>query len=478
LARGVWLVAAFLVLGLLVVASRYGWHRDELYFLEAGRHLAWGYVDQPPLTPLLARVADLVASGNLVVLRVFPAFAAAGAVVVGALTVREMGGHARSQLAGAGTVAAGGYLLGVGHLLSTASLDFLAWMVLLWVTARMLRVSDPRWWMLFGVVSGAALLNKSLVVLLVVSILIGLAVVRRSDLLVTPWLLLGAVLATAVAAPNLYWQASHGWPQLEMSQAIARQTGTGNRFLLIPLQVVFVGPAFLGLMRRGVGWMRRGGGQTYRVLLWAWMVGMSLTLLTGGRPYYPVPLTVMAVLAGVVAYQDSGNDPRRLRKPILINAVFSALIALPVLPVTFANLPSTVNETLAETIGWPELAHQVADLVDSLPDTERKSVVILTSSYGEAGAIDLFGPKHGLPPAYSAHNSYADFRQPENESAATLAIGYRVATLESHFRSCEQVGEVDNGYGIDNEAQGKPLVVCHGLISDWDETWPELRHLD
>lgn len=476
--QGVWLIAGLVVLILLAVASRYGWHRDELYFLQAGRHLAWGYVDQPPLTPLLARVADAISSGNLVVLRVFPAMTAGGIVVVGAVTVGEMGGNRRAQLAGAGVVAAGGYLLGVGHLLSTATFDFLAWMVLLWVTARMLRTADPRWWILFGVVSGAALLNKSLIVLLGVAILAGLAVVRRWDLLVSPWLLLGAVLAAAIAAPNLYWQASHGWPQLEMSQAIARRTGTENRFLLIPLQVVFVGPAFLGLMRRGVGWMRRGGGQTYQVFLWAWLVGMSLTLLTGGRPYYPVPLTVMAVLAGVVAYQESGNDPRLLRKPILINAVFSALIALPVLPVSFANVPSTVNETLAETIGWPELVNQVADLVDSLPDIDRESTVILTSSYGEAGAIDLFGPKHGLPPAYSAHNSYADFRQPDDEAATTLAVGYRVATLESYFRSCEEVAEVDNGYGIDNEAQGKPLVVCHGLISDWDDTWPKLRHLD
>lgn len=477
LARGVWLVAGLLILVLLIVAPRYGWHRDELYFLEAGRHLAWGYVDQPPLTPLLARVANSISPGNLVVLRMFPAIAAAAIVVVGAMTVREMGGSLRAHLAGAGTMTAGGYLLGAGHLLSTATFDFLAWMVLLWIVARMIRTADPRWWVFFGVVSGAALLNKTLVVLLGLSILIGLAAVRRWDLLVSPWLLLGAVLAAAIAAPNVYWQASHGWPQLEMSRAISRRTGTENRLLLIPLQIVFAGPAFLGLFRGAIEWLRSGGGQIYRAFLWVWLAAISLTLLTGGRPYYPVPLTVTLVLAGVVAYERSGKDPRDLRRLILINLTFSALVALPVVPIRWVNVPSTVNDTLAETVGWPELVGQVASVVDSLPETDRESVSLLTSSYGEAGAIDLFGPAYGLPRAYSAHNSYADFRRPDEESATAVAIGYRASTLESFFESCRRVAQVDNGSGIDNEAQGKPIVVCRRLLSDWVEIWPQLRHL-
>ena len=478
LLKGVWLIAGFLVLLLLLLAPRYGWHRDELYFLEAGHHLAWGYVDQPPLTPLLARVADTIAPGNLVVLRIFPALAAAGTVIIGALTVREMGGTRRAQLAGAAVVAAGGYLLGAGHLLSTATFDFLAWMGLIWVTARMLRTSDPRWWMLFGVVSGVALLNKSLVVLLGLAILTGLAAIRRWDLLVSPWLLLGGSIAAVIAAPNLLWQWSHGWPQLEMSRAISERLGTENRLLLIPLQVVFVGPAFLGLFRRGLRWLKSDRGQIFQVFLWAWLVAMSLTLLTGGRPYYPVPLTVALVLAGVVAYQEAGNDPANLKGLILTNAVFSVLIALPVLPVSLVNVTSTVNDTLAETIGWPELVKQVAQVVESLPETEPDDVVLLTSSYGEAGAIDLFGAISGLPQAYSAHNSYADFRQPDDESAATLAIGYRGDTLRRYFESCETVGEVDNRYGIDNEAQGKQIVLCHDPLTDWHQAWPQLRHLD
>ncbi|MFP4553850.1 MAG: ArnT family glycosyltransferase [Actinomycetota bacterium] len=191
LSRGVWLIAAFLAVVLLVLAPRYGWHRDELYFLEAGRHLAWGYVDQPPLTPLLARIADTLASGNLVVLRFLPAVAAGATVAVGAATVREMGGRRRSQIAGAGVLATGGFLMGTGHLLSTATFDLLAWIIVLWLTARMLRTRQPRWWIPIGLVAGVAMLNKSLVVMLGVAIVIGLAAARRWDLLRSPWIIAG-----------------------------------------------------------------------------------------------------------------------------------------------------------------------------------------------------------------------------------------------------------------------------------------------
>jgi len=467
------------VLVLLVFAPRYGWHRDELYFLEAGRHLAWGYVDQPPLAPLLAQIADTLARGNLVVLRFLPAVAAGATVVVGGAVVREMGGSRRSQIAGAGTLAAGGFLLGSGHLLSTATFDLLAWMVVLWLTTRMLRTADPRWWIAIGLVAGIAMLNKSLVVMLGVAIVIGLAVDRRWDLLRSPWIVAGGLLAAAIAVPNLLWQVSNGWPQLEMSRRIAQRLGTENRILLIPLQILFVGPAFIGLLRRGVGWLRSDGAWSrYEMLIWAFVAGIAITLLTGGRPYYPVPLTLMLVLAGIVAFEHSGRDARDLRGLIVVNGVLSFLIALPVLPVSMANIPSTVNDTLAETIGWPELVTQIAATVDSLPDSERNGVVILAASYGEAGAVDRFGPAYGLPRSYSAHNSYADFRQPSEVSATVVAVRYHPDTLAPFFATCRQVAEVDNGYGVDNEAQGQLIVVCRGLHTSWEDVWPKLRHLD
>jgi hypothetical protein len=478
LTRGVWLVGGFVMLLLLAVASRYGWHRDELYFLEAGTHLAWGYVDQPPLTPFVAHLAESLAPGNLVAFRAFPALVTAGTVVMAGVVVREMGGSGRYQLAGAAAVAAGGFALGAGHLLATATLDLLAWIVLLWITARMLRTGDPRWWVPAGAVFGMAMLNKSLVVMLAAAVATGLFGARRWDLLASPWLAVGVAVATAIAAPYLYWQASNGWPQVEMGRVLSARLGAENRMLLVPLQILFVGPAFVGLMGRGAGWLAGdANGSRYKALLWAWAAGMTLTLVTGGRPYYPVPLTVLLLLAGVVAYERRGSDARDLRGPILINGVASLLVALPLLPMAMVNITSRVNESMAETVGWPELVAQVAGVVDSLPEAERDGVVILAASYGEAGAIDRFGPSHGLPPAYSAHNSYADFRRPDDDTATTVAVRYHPEFLAQYFETCQQVARIDNGHDVDNEAQGQPILVCRGLRSSWAATWPRLRHL-
>ena len=132
---------------------------------------------------------------------------------------------------------------------------------------------------------------------------------------------------------------------------------------------------------------------------------------------------------------------------------------------------------MAETVGWPELADQVAAVVGALPADERSTVVLLTGSYGEAGALDRFGPARGLPAAHSAHNSYADFRQPTDDDATVVAVRYDLARLAPHFERCDPVDRVDNGRDIDNEVQGEPIIVCRGLERPWSETWDALRHL-
>jgi 4-amino-4-deoxy-L-arabinose transferase-like glycosyltransferase len=261
-------VCGAVVLLLLLVARRYGWHRDELYFLEAGvHHLAWGYADQPPFTPFVARIANDIAPGNLVVLRTAPALSAAATILFGTLVARELGGR-RTALVAAMFVMVGGFALGVGHLLVTASFDLMAWMALLWLTARLLRTDNPRWWIAFGGVAGLSMLNKNLLVMLVVALAIGLVVERRWALLLSPWLVAGAALAFLIASPNLWWEAHHGWPQIEMARALSRRIGADNRTQLIPQQLLFAGPALLPVLWWGIQWLRRSAeGARYRPLL-------------------------------------------------------------------------------------------------------------------------------------------------------------------------------------------------------------------
>lgn len=418
-----------------------------------------------------------MAPGNLVVLRALPALTTALTVVLGGLIVRELGGGRGAQVAGAAAVAGGGFVLGVGHLLSTAVFDLTAWMALLWVVARLLRTSDPRWWLVFGAIAGASLLNKNLMVLLAFAVLCGLVVERRWDLLGSRWLLAGAALALCIAAPNLIWQAQNGWPQLEMAKVLSERLAVENRVTLLPLQVLFVGPLFVVLLWRGARWLHVDpSARPLRPLLWAWPAGVVAAFVTAGRPYYVLPLTTVVMLAGVV---DASRRDRLRSVAVLIaaNAVVSLPLSLPVLPLSTTKLSATLNEAVAETVGWPELVAQVAGVVDDIPSAERSSVVLLAGSYGEAGALDRFGAAYGLPPAHSPHNSYAYFRAPRDAAATVVAVRIEERRLAPYFDHCQQVAEVDNGLDIENEVQGAPILICRGLRGTWEHVWDELRFL-
>jgi hypothetical protein len=197
---------------------------------------------------------------------------------------------------------------------------------------------------------------------------------------------------------------------------------------------------------------------------------------TAGRPYYVLPLTQLVVLVGVVAW--AREDRRRvLAKLLAISVAATLVLALPLLPVRQANVTAAVNEVVAETVGWPELADQIAGVVRSLPPAEQRHVVLLAGTYGEAGALARFGPSRGLPRAYSAHNSYADFGVPTDDRAVVVAVRIRPASLARWFDRCETVDHVDNGLGVDNEVQGQPIVICRGQRTPWSEIWPDLRFL-
>jgi 4-amino-4-deoxy-L-arabinose transferase-like glycosyltransferase len=476
--RPVLLLSGGLTLVLLLVANRYGWHRDELYFLEAGKHhLAWGYLDQPPFTPFVAGLADAIAPGNLVVLRLLPALTAALDIVLAVLIGRELGAGRTGQIACAGAMVACGFAMGVSHLLSTATFDLAAWMALLWCASRLLRTNDARWWLAFGAISGAALMNKDLVPILAIALLVGLVVERRWDLLWSPWLVAGAALALAIASPNLLWQAHHGWPQQDMAKALAKRLAGENRSELLPLQVLFSGPLMIPVLWAGFRALASAAwARAYRALLWTWIAGVVLCFATAGRPYYVLPLTQIVVLLGVVAWVREGRV-RPLPWLLVPGAIASMFLALPILPIRDANFAANANEAVAETVGWPQLADQVGSIVRSLPADEQRHVVLYTGSYGEAGALAKFGPARSLPRAYSGHNSYADFGRPHDDHSVVVAVRVRPESFARFFDRCTVVAHVDNGLGVDNEVQGEPIVVCTGQHTPWSRIWPTLRFL-
>lgn len=465
---------------LLATAGRYGYHRDELYFLVAGRHLAWGYVDQPAFTPLVARVAGAIAPGSLVALRVLPAITAAAAVVAGALIAREMDGGRRAQILAAGAVGGGGFVLGASHILGTAAFDFAASLGLLLAATRLLRTADTRWWVAIGAGVGLATYNKLLVGLLIAGLAGGLLSTRRRRLLWNRHLLIGGLAAAVVAFPNILWQAANGWPQLGMARVIARRIGGENRALLLPGQLLFSGPALAPLLVAGCRRLWLADAGTWRPLLLAWPAALVLTFASAGRPYYPLPFTVLVLVAGVVAAERwNGWGRAAAVVTVAATAAVSLPVSLPLVPPSrLAGTPVTaINEAASEQIGWPQLAAQVAGVVGALPRSERDSVVVLTATYGEAGALERFGPAHGLPLPVSAHNNYWYWRRPHDDEATVVAVRLPLPYLRRWFERCDVVARVDNGLGIENEAQGKPISVCRGLRGPWRTVWEEMRFL-
>jgi 4-amino-4-deoxy-L-arabinose transferase-like glycosyltransferase len=468
-------------LGLLIATGNgYGYHRDELYFIQAGDHPALGYDDQPPLTPLIGRVSAALFGDTPRGLRMLSALAMGLAVVLAALIARELGGGWRAQiLAGAGVAAAG--LMALGHLLSTATFDFLAWAILLYLVTRILRSGDDRLWLAVGTVAGVALLNKHLVLLLAASLLAGAAITRRGDLLRSRYLWAGAAIALVLWAPNLIWQADHGWPQLTLGRQISGEDPVGVRAGFLPFQIVFISPVLVPVWVAGLVWLLRNpAAGRFRMLGWGYLVLVALCLLTAGKAYYVAGYYPLLLGAGGVALEGwlASADHRALMAAgVALAAAVSATVTLPIVPER--TLPDTpipsLFEDSVETIGWPRF-------VDSVAAVERRAphAVVLTGNYGEAGAIDRFGAPRGLPRAYSGHNAYWRFGRPPGRAGPVVAVGFLEHSpyLARFFPDCRVMAHVDNGLGVDNEEQGAAIQLCGPPRAPWREIWPRLRHLD
>lgn len=476
------LAAAVAVL-LLAFAGRYGYHRDELYFLRAGRELAFGYVDQPPLTPLLARAMDELFPGSLVGLRLPSAIAAGLLVLVTGLMAREFGGGRMTQLLAAACMAVSSILLIVGHLLSTTTPDLLAWTALSWLLVRALRDGGPVW-LVTGAVAGVALQNKVQPAFLVAAVVLGVLVAGPRPALRSPWPWLGGLVALAVWAPNLVWQAANGWPQLELAEAIAGgSSGTSEPwYLFVPFQLVLVSPLLVPVWV--AGWWRLARDpalRSWRAFAVAYVVLVVVFLLTGGKPYYLAGTYPVLLAAGAGPVVDwTRRGARRLRSGLVVAALVLSLVidgtlGLPVVPVgRLGDTPvPDVNYDAGETVGWPRLVAEVRAAREQLPAGER--VVVLTSNYGQAGAVDRFAPDLG--PAYSGHNSYWTWGPPPEDADAVVAVGLDEERLSRWFGEVGTAGTVDNGVGLDNDEQGTPVLVATDRQVPWTEIWPELRRL-
>ena len=479
--RVVWLIAGVVTVVLVAFASGYGYHRDELYFLAAGRHLAWGYADQGPLTPLIARAMTELAPDSLTMLRVPSALAAGTTVLLTALLARELGGSRRAQAIAAACGGVASIVLVTGHWLSTSTFDLLAWTAITWLVVRAVRTGEDRLWLVAGVVLGVGLLNKPLPAFLAVGLAAGVLVAGPRRLLRNPYVWGAAAIALVLWSPWIAWQAGHGWPQLDVSSAIAGGGSTSSEpwWAIVPFQLLLVSPLLAPVWIVGlVGLFREPAWRDVRFVAWAWVALAIVFMASAGKPYYLAGLLPVLVAAGAVRVDGWLSRGRaRARRAVLagaitLSAAVGAVIALPVLPADSLGPVLEMNEDVGETIGWPELARTVAEVRRGAP-----GAVILTQNYGEAGAIDRYGPALGLPSAFSGHNAYGAWGPPRDGSAPVVVVGVRPDVLAEHLRGCRLAARIVNDDEVDNEERGRAVSVCEGPRRAWSEEWDGLRHL-
>ena len=475
------LLGAAVTVVLVVFAGGYGYHRDELYFLEAGHHLAWSYADQGPVTPLVARFMSDIAPGSLTVLRIPSAIAAGLVVLLTGLLAGELGGRPRARALAAACAAVGTIVLFNGHLLSTSTLDLLVWTLVSWLVVRAVRTGDDRLWPAAGVVLGLGLLNKPLPAFLAVGLLAGVLIAGPRRLLRNPWVWSGAAIALVLWSPWIAWQAGKGWPQIAVSRSIAAGNTTSSQpwWAIVPFQLLLVSPVLAPVWIAGlVRLFRDPAVRPYRFLAWAWVVLAVVFMASAGKPYYLAGLLPALLGAGAVSVDGWLDRGRRgLRRGLIAialvgSAAVSAIIALPLVPADRAGQVVATNPDVGETIGWPRFTQTVADVYRHVP-----GAVILTSNYGEAGAIDRYGPALGLPHAYSGHNAFGDWGPPPNGSAPVVAVGLDRSDIATTLRDCRLRARIDDGVGIDNDEQGAPVDVCRGPQRPWSVQWSAVKHL-
>jgi 4-amino-4-deoxy-L-arabinose transferase-like glycosyltransferase len=353
--------------------------------------------------------------------------------------------------------------------------------VVTWLVTRIIRTGDQRLWAVTGVVAGMDLLNKPLISFLLLGLGAGLLVVGPRHLLCSGWLWVGVVLAVLVWSPWLIWQARHGWPQLDVSSSIAAGGSASSqpRWALLPFQFLLVSPVLAPVWIAGlVALLRRPRLRPFRLFAVAWIFLVIAFLATGGKPYYLAGMFPVLLAAGALeteAWLARGVAQRRaalLWSLVVLSGIVSAFIALPLLPAKSAGPVIAVNSDVGETIGWPELTRTVA----SVYRRAAPGAVIFTSNYGEAGAIDRYGPALGLPRAYSGHNAFGYWGPPPGRGGPVITVGLSPRHL-SQFRDCHLAARIDNSAGVDNDERGEPVEQCAGPRSPWSTLWPKLRHL-
>ncbi len=485
----------------VATAGRYGYFRDELYFLDCGRHLDWGYVDCAPLIAVYAKIA-LLLGGSLPVLRTLAALAGAARVALTMVLARELGGGRFAQaLAGLCALAAPIYL-GMDSILTMNGFESLFWMGCVSFLIRIVRTGDSRLWVWFGVLAGLGLENKHSTLLFGGAVVAALLLTRERRELAKPWIWIGAGLALLLFLPNILWQVRHGFPTIEDLQNVKRM---GKNVVLSPLefvgqQILLLHPLLFPVWLAGLVSFLFGRASRLRVLGWTYLVLLVLMIVLKAKNYYLTPIYPMLFASGAVAVEGwlerrAWSRGRTWPKAAIATYVVAAgaILAPAILPFlppekllayqrrlhvapprTEVRHEGPLDQGLGDQFGWPELVADVARIYQSLPPEERARTGVFASNYGEAGALHLFGPAYGLPPAICAHQNHYFWGPPSTQYDLLIWLQWGRESISRRCRSVEKAGEHFHPWGMEEE--NRAIYLCRGLRVPLAEQWPDLKH--
>jgi 4-amino-4-deoxy-L-arabinose transferase-like glycosyltransferase len=479
----------------IYAGRHYGYFVDELYYLACSRHLAWGYVDQPPLIAAIAWIARSLLGDSLPAIRFLPGVAGAGEVALTAIIARELGGSQFAQgLAGVSVLVAPG-ILATDNFLSMNAFEPLFWMGCALLAIRIVKTGNQKLWIGFGIVAGAGLENKYSMAIFGAGIVFGLLLTPRRRTLAGPWFWTGGAIALLIFLPNLLWNIRYHFPFLELQNNIRH---SGRNVALGPLaffgqETLSMHPLTLPIWLAGLWFYFSKTGKPFRAMGWAWVFTAAAIVALSPRVYYLFPAFPLLFAAGGVTWEKWLNRPGLLRwgftwiALMVATAAILAPLAIPVLPpetyiryTKALHLAQPAIEThklgplpqiFADQFGWEEMTATVARFYNSLPAEMRPKTAIFGQNYGQAGAIDLFGPKYGLPPAISGHQSYFLWGPRGYSGESVIVMDGHRQELESHFASVQRVASVYHPYSMPYEHFD--IFYCRGPKQPLSEIWPQ-----
>ncbi len=482
----------------LIFINQYNYFRDELYYIACGNHLSFGYVDQPPFVAIIAFISTRVFGESMLAIRIFSVMAGGLTVFITGKMTKQLGGSVFSQSLAALMVMFAPVYLFLFHILSMNSFDVLFWTILIYILVKIITAENPKLWLWFGLWVGIGFENKISILFLLFGLGIGLILTPNRKYLKNKYFWFGSIIAFLISLPYLIWEIVNKFPTIEfMRNASTLKNAPLSPAGFLKEQILDMNAVSFILMLTALYYLFFfKEAKKFRVFGWMYLAIFLFLVSTRSKVYYLAPVFPLVFALGAYSLEKltQGKWINKLKYAVLtlllFIGVFSAPLALPVLPVetliSYMNtigLAPSVGETaklgvlpqyFADMFGWENMTEEVAKVYQTLATEEQLKCTIYTRNYGEAGAIDFFGKKYGLPHAISPHNSYWHWGYDSTRTEVFIVIGGNKEDREKTFTDVKQVSIINSHYAMPYETN-LPIYICRGLKVDLKELWKRLR---